>query len=443
MIDELKLIEERPLAKQEIVAKRAAMTEEEWKSAIKFDSTDWGWIIMSIGMAIGAGIVFLPVQIGMVGIWVFLLSSVIGYPALYLLQKLFINTLAASPKSEDYPSVISQYLGNNWGFLLGILYFLMIVVGLFSYVIAITNDSASFLYSFGVTDTLLSTNPFYGLVLICILVALASRGEKVLFKFSTGMVLIKLGVVVILGVFMIQHWDFANVGAFPDFGYLAKQTITMMPFTVFSIIFVQSLSPMVISYRSHNKSIEVARYKSLRAMKIAFWVLFVSVFFYAISFNLAMTHEQAVLAAEQNISALAMAVQGMDGNTLKILSFVLNIFAVMSAFFGIFLGFKESCQGIALNILRRFIPEERINKTILSYSILVFAILLAWGVISLNLPILLLLKYYGAIIALVACIIPVFLVYRVPFLRKYRRPSLLLIILIGLLLIMSPILEYL
>lgn len=41
-------------------ARRAGMSESEWREAIKFDSTDTGWVIMSIGMAIGAGIVFLP-----------------------------------------------------------------------------------------------------------------------------------------------------------------------------------------------------------------------------------------------------------------------------------------------------------------------------------------------------------------------------------------------
>lgn len=78
-------------------AGRAGMSESEWREAIKFDSTDTGWVIMSIGMAIGAGIVFLPVQVGLMGLWVFLLSSVIGYPAMYLFQRLFINTLAESP----------------------------------------------------------------------------------------------------------------------------------------------------------------------------------------------------------------------------------------------------------------------------------------------------------------------------------------------------------
>lgn len=52
-------------------ARRAGMSESEWREAIKFDSTDTGWVIMSIGMAIGAGIVFLPVQVGLMGLWVF------------------------------------------------------------------------------------------------------------------------------------------------------------------------------------------------------------------------------------------------------------------------------------------------------------------------------------------------------------------------------------
>ena len=110
---------------------RDGMSEEQWREATRFDGTDWGWVIMSIGMAIGAGIVFLPVKVGLVGLWVFLASSVIAYPAMYLFQRLFINTLAESPKCEDYPSVISGYLGKNWGFFLGVLYFIMLVIWVF------------------------------------------------------------------------------------------------------------------------------------------------------------------------------------------------------------------------------------------------------------------------------------------------------------------------
>lgn len=97
-------------------ARRAGMTESEWREAIKFDSTDTGWVIMSIGMAIGAGIVFLPVQVGLMGLWVFLLSSIIGYPAMYLFQRLFINTLAESPECKDYPSGDQRLSGQKLGY---------------------------------------------------------------------------------------------------------------------------------------------------------------------------------------------------------------------------------------------------------------------------------------------------------------------------------------
>ncbi len=423
-------------------AQKAGMTEAEWKQAIKFDGTDWGWVIMSIGMAIGAGIVFLPVQVGIAGIWIYLLSSVIGYPAMYLFQKLFINTLAAAEKAEDYPSIIAGYLGKNWGFFLGVLYFIMLVIWVFVYSTAITNDSASFLHTFGVTDTVLSDNPFYGLAIICILVALASRGEKLLFKLSTGMVLTKIGVIAILGVIMVQHWDLANFGSFPDFEYLIKQTIIMLPFTLTSILFIQSLSPMVISYRAHNKSIEVARYKAIRAMNIAFGILFVVVFFYAISFNLAMGHDQAVEAYSKNISSLAMAAQGFEGNSVRIMSLVLNIFAVMTAYFSVFLGFREACHGIALNCLRRMMPEERINKGALKFGILIFAVLVSWGAIVLNAPVLSFTSICSPIFGLVGCLIPAYLVYKVPMLHQFKDLSLKIIIFTGILLVISPFLAF-
>lgn len=420
----------------------ATITAAQWKADTRFDSTDWGWIIMSIGMAIGAGIVFLPVQVGLMGLWVFLLSGIIGYPAMYLFQRLFINTLAESPECKDYPSVISGYLGKNWGMLLGGLYFIMLVIWVFVYSTAITNDSASFLQSFGVTKALLSENPFYGLALICGLVALASRGENLLFKISTFMVLTKLGVVAVLGLLMVDKWDINNIGAIPATGDWLKDAVVMLPFTLTSILFIQSLSPMVISYRSREKSLAVARFKAMRAMNIAFGVLFVVVFFYAVSFTLAMGHDQAVRASEENISALAMVAQGMQGQTLKLLSLTLNIFAVMTAYFGVYLGFREACQGLTMNMLRRYMPEDRINKKLVGYGIMIFTILLSWGAIVLNAPVLSFTSICSPIFGLVGCLIPAYLVYQVPALHKYKGMSLYIIIITGLLLCVSPFLAF-
>ncbi|KGP42806.1 amino acid permease [Morganella morganii] len=423
-------------------AENAGMSEEQWRAATKFDGTDAGWVIMSIGMAIGAGIVFLPVQVGLMGLWVFLLSSVIGYPAMYLFQRLFINTLAESPECKDYPSVITGYLGKNWGILLGALYFIMLVIWMFVYSTAITNDSASYFQTFGVTKGLLSDSPWYGLILICLLVAISSRGEKLLFKLSGFMVLTKLFIVAALGISMVGMWHLYNIGSLPPAGRLIKEAVITLPFTLTSILFIQTLSPMVISFRNQNLNREVARFKALRAMNIAFIILFCTVFFYAVSFTLAMGHDEAVKAYQQNISALAIAAKFFPGGWVTVVSVMLNIFAVMTAFFGVYLGFREATQGIVMNILQRMMPAERINETLVKYGIMVFAVLLAWGAIILNAPVLSFTSICSPIFGMVGCLIPAYLVYKVPMLHKYKGISLYLIIFTGLLLCVSPFLAF-
>ncbi|EPW8797995.1 hypothetical protein ACWQOS_002886 [Morganella morganii] len=423
-------------------AENSGMSEEQWRAATKFDGTDAGWVIMSIGMAIGAGIVFLPVQVGLMGLWVFLLSSVIGYPAMYLFQRLFINTLAESPECKDYPSVITGYLGKNWGILLGALYFIMLVIWMFVYSTAITNDSASYFQTFGVTEGLLSDSPWYGLILICLLVAISSRGEKLLFKLSSFMVLTKLFIVAALGISMVGMWHLYNIGSLPPVGRLIKEAVITLPFTLTSILFIQTLSPMIISFRNQNVNREVARFKALRAMNIAFIILFCTVFFYAVSFTLAMGHDEAVKAYQQNISALAIAAKFFPGGWVTVVSVMLNIFAVMTAFFGVYLGFREATQGIVMNILQRMMPAERINETLVKYGIMVFAVLLAWGAIILNAPVLSFTSICSPIFGMVGCLIPAYLVYKVPMLHKYKGISLYLIIFTGMLLCVSPFLAF-
>ncbi len=428
---------ERPLYQQ------ANMTPQQWKAATKFDSVDIGWIVMSIGMAIGAGIVFLPVQVGVMGLWVFLLSSVIGYPAMYLFQKLFINTLAESKKCTDYPGVISGYLGKNWGIALGILYFIMLVIWVLVYSLAITNDSASYLHTFGVTESHLNHNIFYGLALICLLSYIGSKSETFLFKISGFMAVTVIALVAVMGVLLIPQWNFSNITAVGDWGKMIKDAIITLPFTLTSILFIQSLSPMVISYRSHEKSIEVARYKASRAMTIAFSILFVVVFFFAVSFTFAISQTEAQHALKENISALAMIAHYFPGSWATIVGIVINIFAVVTSFFGVFLAFKEACKGLAMNILERKYAHEEINTDLVNKLTTVFIILIAWTAVALNLPILSFTSICSPIFGIVGCLIPAYLVYKVPTLNKYKGTATYLIIITGILLCISPLLAFL
>lgn len=69
---------------------------------IPFTMYDLGWVVLCIGAAIGSGIVFFPLQVGLKGVWVFALAVILGYPAVYYMQKLFIETMARSDEQDSY-----------------------------------------------------------------------------------------------------------------------------------------------------------------------------------------------------------------------------------------------------------------------------------------------------------------------------------------------------
>ncbi len=99
---------------------------------LPFTRYDFGWVLLCIGMAIGAGTVLMPVQIGLKGIWVFITAAIIAYPATWVVQDIYLKTLSESDSCNDYTDIISHYLGKNWGIFLGVIYFLMIIHGILS-----------------------------------------------------------------------------------------------------------------------------------------------------------------------------------------------------------------------------------------------------------------------------------------------------------------------
>ena len=95
-----------------------------------------------------------------------------------------------------------------------------------------------------------------------------------------------------------------------------------------------------------------------------------------------------------------------------------------------------------MNALKRVIAEDKISTRAVSFGILVFAVLMSWGAIILNAPVLSFTSICSPIFGLVGCLIPAYLVYQVPLLRELKGLSLYLIIATGILLIISPILAF-
>lgn len=393
-------------------------------------------------MGIGAGIVFLPVQAGMVGLWVLLGASIVAYPSMYLFQRLFVNTLSEADECEDYPGIIAEYLGQNWAALLGFLYLAMLIIWYIIYALAVVNDSASYLHTFKITSHKWSDYLIYTVGLLAILCFIASKSERLLFKIASFMAITVMVILVILGVMMIPQWNIETVKHAPALGKGVRQGVVTLPYVLTSILFLQSLSPMLIFFRKVSKTPEEGRKRSIRAMNIAFIILFSVVFFYAVSFTLALPRSQALAAYQQNISSLAIVAQYHHGHLIKYLGILLDIFAVLTSFFSIYLALKEAIRGLVMNLLVRFEISE-VNPRIMNLSIAVLLVLLAVAVKYFRIPILSFTLICSPIFGIVGCLIPALLVLKVDKLKKYRNAQLILIIFAGILLCMSPFLAWL
>ncbi|OZI01496.1 transporter [Salmonella enterica subsp. enterica serovar Heidelberg] len=305
---------------------------------LPFTKYDFGWVLLCIGMAIGAGTVLMPVQIGLKGIWVFITAFIIAYPATYIVQDIYLKTLSESETCDDYTDIISHYLGKNWGIFLGVIYFLMIIHGVFIYSLSVVFDSASYIKTFGLTEADLSQSIIYKVAIFAVLVAIASGGEKLLFKISGPMVVVKVGIILIFGFAMIPHWNLDNISAFPAASVFFRDVLLTIPFCFFSAVFIQVLNPMNIAYRKREPDRVLATRMAIRTHRISYITLIAIILFFSFSFTFSISHEEAVSAFEQNISALALAAQVIPGHIIHITSTILNIFAVLTAFFGIYLG---------------------------------------------------------------------------------------------------------
>ncbi|EDN4282035.1 transporter, partial [Salmonella enterica subsp. enterica serovar Rissen] len=304
---------------------------------------------------------------------------------------------------------------------------------------AVTFDSASFLQTFGITDGLMSDHFWWGLLVISVLVALASQGEKLIFKISTPMVLVKLGIVLLIGIAMIPHWNFSNISALPNMGSFIRDLFLTMPFTLFSILFMQILSPVNIAYRKIESNRRIATYRAIRVNRIAYAILAISILFFAFSFTFTLNHEQAMLAYKQNITALALAAKVLPGSLIKIMTVLLNIFAILTAFLGIYLGFQDALKGIVRNIVSRFIPVEKINERFLSVFVCAFSVISLWCLVMTRMSIILLNQLSAPLYGIVGCLIPGYLIYKVSLLHDLKGMAVYYIIGIGLMLCFSPL----
>lgn len=128
---------------------------------------------------------------------------------------------------------------------------------------------------------------------------------------------------------------------------------------------------------------------------------------------------------------------------VRALTVTLNMFAFITAFLGIYLSFSEALIGILLNILGRFMPDEKINRKVLNICVAVGVVVALWTWVCLGSRVLTVIQFGAMPLALVSTLIPCYLVCKIPALRQFRSPAVLFIFLFGIVFFISPLFKIL
>lgn len=115
------------------------------EGAPAWNKEDTVWMLSLFGTAIGAGVLFLPINAGIGGIIPLLIMTVVALPMTYWAHRGMTRLVLSSSKPDgDLTDVVEEHFGVKAGVLMNILYFLSVYPILLVYSVTITNTVNSF-----------------------------------------------------------------------------------------------------------------------------------------------------------------------------------------------------------------------------------------------------------------------------------------------------------
>lgn len=147
----------------------------------KLNKFDLVWILNLFGTAVGAGVLFLPINAGMSGFWPLVAMAIIVGPMTYFAHRGLARFVLSSAKpGSDITEVVEEHFGKTAGKLITLLYFFAIFPILLIYGNGITNTVDSFL----VNQLGMASPPraLLSFILIASLIGVLLLGERIVLK---------------------------------------------------------------------------------------------------------------------------------------------------------------------------------------------------------------------------------------------------------------------
>ena len=425
MPEDLKTSKASPAAKESSPAPGIDTPFDGQKGAPKWNKEDTVWMLSLFGTAIGAGVLFLPINAGIGGIIPLIIMTVLALPMTYWAHRGMTRLVLSSSKPDgDLTDVVEEHFGKKAGVLMNILYFLSVYPILLVYSVTITNTVNSFLeHQLGITppDRWLTS-----LLLVGGLILIVRMGKDVVVHVMSYLEYPFIGILVLLSLYLIPKWNTAlfdsfdlNVAREASGHSMGVTLMLLVPVMVFSF----NHSPMISSFAVDRRQTygKFAEAKSRKTLLRAEILMVVVVMFFVFSTALSLSPADIADAKAQNITILSYLANHFDNPLIQWIAPVIAMIAVAKSFLGHYLGAAEGFEGLVIKGSKNASKDDAESAHKLDTITLIFMLVTAWLVAWADPSILGMIETLcGPTIAIMLFIIPMVAIHKVPALKRYK-----------------------
>ena len=408
--------------------------------------SEWSWILALFGTAVGAGILYLPLEVGSTGIWALVFLSVVVFPLVYYSHKSILTLLLSENENLDYPSLVVRSFGQRFSQVGVIIYFLTFYAVLFSYSIGLNANLGDFLFQMGATSTNWAKGPYLSFIILTALALLHTVGAKIVLRAMTALTFVLIVVLFGLSVYLIPFWDLSAFHREFSWIVFVSDTLLILPILTFSFVFFPAMSSMVSAYRQSTKSStdEASRTLGRLALKTSA-LLMLFVLFFVFSCLLALAPEEFARAEAENLNCLAILSSKEEiPKTLALIAPLIGLAALLTSFVGVFLAVRESAHQIVSQGLSRIARHSAWATQFMESrkgidSFVLFSLFSSLWVLTLANPSVM--ELFGLLItplvAIFLFILPVAILVKTTGFKVLKNPSHIFVLLTGIIVLFS------
>ncbi|MEW5559236.1 amino acid permease [Enterobacter asburiae] len=394
------------------------------------DETLWSFALY--GTAVGAGTLFLPIQLGSAGAMVLLITALVAWPLTYWPHRALCRFILSAnlPANVGITGAVSHYYGKKIGNLITALYFIAFFVVVLIYAVAITNSLTEQLAK-QMTVTL-GIRMAVSLVVVLVLNLIFLMGRHATLKVMGFLVFPLIAYFLFLSLYLTGDWQ---PTMFSEGLTFTPQTLHQVWLSIPVMVFAFSHTPIISTFAidRREKFGEQAMDKCKKIMRIAYLIICLSVLFFVFSCLLAIPESYIVNAKNEGVTILsALAMMPAAPHWLAVSGIIVAIVAMSKSFLGTYFGVIEGASEMVratLNVagIRKSRAFNRAISILLVSTVTFIVCCINPNAISMIYAI------SGPLIAMILFIMPTLSTYLIPALKPYRSAGSLITLIVGLL----------